>query len=88
MEKTFTLAEIKNILRFNVQEILISFPEPEATDIAASLLQLWLQFAALEPNEETVKDLAKGKVDVELLPEYCRQRYADSLILNFNGERA
>lgn len=88
MEKTFTLAEIKNIIRFNVQEILLSFPDPEATDIATSFLQLWLQFAALEPNEENAKDLAEGKVDVELLPEYCRQHYADSLILNFNMERA
>lgn len=87
MEKTFTLAEIKNIFRFNVQEIFISFPEPEATDIAATLLQVWLQFAALEPTEENAKDLTLGKVDVELLPEYCRERYADSLNLHHNWEQ-
>jgi len=88
MEKTFTLAEIKNILMFNAQEVLITFEEPEATSIAASIIQIWLQFAGLEPSVEVAEDMTKGKVDVELLPEYCRQRYADSLSLNFNGERA
>lgn len=88
MEKTFTLAEIKNILMFNTQEVLITFEEPEATNIAASIIQIWLQFSGLEPSVEVADDMTKSKVDVELLPEYCRQRYADSMDFYRDQEQA